>query len=94
MAAHFLATDGTNLAGGTVPGSNPPVLYPGQTGNNTVALAPHNTLIIQYQMGQGFRASLPSTLLASVALTSDQPIAAAFNLTALPNATPCSHVSN
>jgi hypothetical protein len=92
VAAHFLAKDGTNLAGGTVPGSNPPVNYPGQTGTNTVALAPQNTMIIQYQIGQGFRASLPSTLLASVAVTSDQPIAVGFQLTGLPNATPCSRV--
>jgi hypothetical protein len=91
VAAHFLAKDGTNLAGANVPGSNPVVTYPGQTGTNTVAVAPHNTLIIPYTIGAGFRAT-DNGLLASVAVTSDQSIGVGFQLTGLPNATPCIHL--
>jgi hypothetical protein len=74
VTAHFLAKDGTNLAGSVVPGSNPPDTYPGQTGNNTVTVAPQNTLIIPYQIGQGVRAN-DNTLLVTVTVVSDQPVA-------------------
>jgi hypothetical protein len=88
VAAHFLAKDGTNLAGANVPGSNPVAIYPGQTGTNTVTVAPRNTLIIPYTIGAGFRAT-DNGLLTSVFVTSDQPIGVGFQLTGLPNATPC-----
>src|SRR5262245_40548415 len=90
VAAHFLSKDGTNLAGAVVPGSNPPNTYPGQTGNNTVAVAPQNTLIIPYQTGQGLRLT-DNTLLATVVVTSDQPIAVGNTIPfGLPQAAPCS----
>ena len=73
VAAHFLAKDGTNLAGASIPGTNPVATYPGQTGSDTVALGPRNTLNIPYQIGAGIRAN-DNGLLASVAVTSDQPI--------------------
>jgi len=73
VAAHFLAKDGTNLAGATIPGSSPAATYPGQTGSTTVAVAADHTLIIPYQIGAGIRAS-DNGLLASVRVTSDQPI--------------------
>jgi hypothetical protein len=91
VAAHFLAKNGTNLAGANVPGSNPAATYPGQTGSTTVALGPRNTLIIPYSIGAGIRAN-DNGLLTSVFVTSDQPIAVGYQLTGLPNATPCSHV--
>jgi hypothetical protein len=89
VAAHFLSKDGTNLAGSVVPGSNPPVTYPGQTGSSTVTLAPQNTLIIPYLTGAGTRAS-DNTLLATVSVVSDQPIVVGYNIPfgAL-QATPC-----
>jgi len=65
VAAHFLSNDGTNLAGATVPGSSPPVTYPGQGGTTTVTLAPQNTMVIPYQTGSGVRNSNPSTLLST-----------------------------
>ena len=90
VAAHFLAKDGTNLAGSVVPGSNPVATYPGQTVGNTVTLASQNTLIIPYLTGQGVRATL-NTLLATVVVVSDQPIVVGYNIPfgAL-QATPCS----
>ena len=92
VAAHFLSADGTNLGGLNVPGSNPPENYPGQTGTNTVAVAPRNTLIIKYTSGTGVRTTLSSSLLTSVFVTSDQLIGVGFQLTGLPNATPCSRL--
>lgn len=89
LAAHFLAKNGTNLAGQPIPGTNPVVTYPGQTGNATVALASLNTLIIPYQSGAGIRAQ-SNALLASVRVTSDQPIAVGSNLfNGPPQAVPC-----
>ena len=43
IAVHVLNEAGTNLAGHNIPGTNPVAQYPGQTGNNTVALAAKNT---------------------------------------------------
>jgi hypothetical protein len=79
VAVHFLAKNGANLAGQPIPGTNPVVNYPGQTGNATVAVASLNTLIIPYQIGAGLR-SQSNALLASVHVTSDQPIAVGSNL--------------
>jgi hypothetical protein len=79
VAVHFLAKNGANLAGQAIPGTNPPMNYPGQTGSATVALAPLNTLIIPYQTGAGLRAQSDG-LLASVQVTADQQIAVGSNL--------------
>src|SRR5258707_6172629 len=90
VAAHFLAKDATNLAGATVPGSNPPVTYPGQTGSTTVALPAQNTLIIPYQTGAGNRAT-DNGLLATVTVVSDQPIVVGFQIAfGAFQSTPCS----
>ena len=91
ISAHFLSNDGTNLAGQNIPGSNPVVQYPGQTGNATVTLAPQNTMILNYLTGAGVRNQLPSTLLSTIVVTSDQPIVVGYNIPfgAL-QATPCS----
>ena len=89
VAVHFLAKNGANLAGQPIPVTNPVVNYPGQTGNATVAIAPLNTLIIPYQIGGGLR-SQSNSLLASVRVTSDQPIAVGSNLfNGPPQAVPC-----
>src|SRR5215470_11032030 len=80
IAAHFLSNDGTNLAGATVPGSSPPVTYPGQGGTTTVTLAPQNTMVIPYQTGSGVRNSNPSTLLSTITVTSDQPVVVGYNI--------------
>jgi hypothetical protein len=90
VAAHFLAFDGTNLAGSQVPGEPPGTNYPGQTGSTTVPLAPQNTLIIPYDLGSGTRTG-NSGLLATIVVVSDQPIVVGYNIPfgAL-QATPCS----
>ena len=90
VAAHFLAKDGTNLAGQPIPVTNPLVAYPGQTGNTTVAVASLNTLIIPYQTGGGLRAQ-SNGLLASVRVTSDQPVVVGSQMSnGPPQAVPCS----
>jgi len=90
IAVHFLSKDGTNISGQPIPGSSPVVNYPGQTGSTTVTLAPLNTMILFYLTGSGVRDANPSTLLATVVVTSDQPIVVGYNIPfgAL-QATPC-----
>jgi hypothetical protein len=89
VAVHFLAKNGANLAGQPIPLTNPVVNYPGQTGSATVAVASLNTLIIPYQIGGGLR-SQSNALLASVRVTSDQPVAVGSNLfNGPPQAVPC-----
>ena len=90
VAAHFLAKNGANLAGAPIPGTSPVVTYPGQTGSTTVAVASLNTLIIPYQTGGGLRAN-SNGLLASVRVTSDQPIVVGSQMAnGPPQAVPCS----
>ena len=79
VAAHFLAADGTNVSGQQIPGTNPAFNYPGQTGNTTVTLAPHNTMILNYSTGQGTRAT-NNALLTTVTVTSDQPVVVGYNV--------------
>lgn len=89
VAVHFLAKNGANLAGQPIPLTNPVVNYPGQTGSATVVVASLNTLIIPYQIGGGLR-SQSNALLASVRVTSDQPVAVGSNLfNGPPQAVPC-----
>src|SRR5262245_62096581 len=38
LATHFLAKNGVNVSGGTIPTSNPVATYPGETGTNMVTL--------------------------------------------------------
>lgn len=79
VAAHFLAQDGTNISGAVIPGTNPAINYPGQTGNNTVTLAPQNTMVLNYATGQGTRVG-NSALLTTVTVTSDQPVVVGYNV--------------
>lgn len=89
LATHFLAKNGVNVSGGTVPISNPPATYPGETGSNTVTLASRNTLILPFLIGGGLRA-LDNNLMASVMVTSDQPIVVGMQMANGPlNAVPC-----
>jgi len=78
IAVHILNEAGTNLAGHNIPGTNPVAQYPGQTGNNTVALAAQNTLHVEFQVAQ---AQIdPPNIGASVHVTSDKPIAVGINI--------------
>jgi len=76
---NLLNKDGMNLAGVTVPGSAPPVTYPGQTGSSTVAVLSAHTLIVSFQTAQGNPAS-GGNVLASLRVVSDQPIAVGSNI--------------
>jgi hypothetical protein len=79
IAANFLASDGTNISGQPIPGTGGAFKYPGQTGNMTVTLASRNTMILTYSTGMGNRAG-NSALLASVIVTSDQPVVVGYNV--------------
>jgi hypothetical protein len=89
LATHFLAKKGANVSGGNIPTSNPVATYPGETGNNTVTLATKNTLILPFLLGGGTRAT-DNNLMASVEVTSDQPIVVGMQMANGPlNAVPC-----
>jgi hypothetical protein len=89
LATNFLAKNGANVSGGLIPSSNPAAFYPGETGNSTVTLASRNTLILPFLLGGGTRAA-DNTMMASVIVTSDQPIVVGMQLANGPlNAVPC-----
>ena len=92
LATHFLAKNGTNVSGGNIPTSNPPATYPGETGSNTVTVPAKNTLILPFLIGGGLRAT-DNNLMASVEVTSDQPIVVGMQMANGPlNAVPCNAV--
>jgi hypothetical protein len=78
VSVNILDKTGNNLAGHNIPGSNPVVQYPGQTGANTVAVAPANTLDIDWVTPvtgppqAGFDGIADVSF--SVRVTSDQPV--------------------
>lgn len=74
IAVHILDKSGTNLAGVNIPGSNPAVNYPGQTGSATEALLASNTKIVTWQMPQDSPPGGPSVSV-TVRVVSDQPVA-------------------
>lgn len=89
LATHFLAKNGVNVSGGTIPTSNPVATYPGETGTNTVTLASKNTLILPFLIGGGLRAT-DNNLMATVEVTSDEPIVVGMQMANGPlNAVPC-----
>jgi hypothetical protein len=89
LSTHFLAKNGTNVSGGNIPTTNPVATYPGETGSNTVTLASKNTLILPFFLGGGQRA-LDNNLMASIEVTSDQPIVVGMQMANGPlNAVPC-----
>jgi hypothetical protein len=89
LATNFLAKNGVNVSGGNIPTSNPIATYPGETGSNTVTLPSRNTLILPFLLGGGLRAT-DNNLMASVIVTSDQPIVVGMQMANGPlNAVPC-----
>ena len=89
LSTHFLAKNGANVSGGVIPTSNPVANYPGETGSNTVTLTSKNTLILPFLLGGGQRA-LDNTMMATIEVTSDQPIVVGMQMANGPlNAVPC-----
>jgi hypothetical protein len=89
LATHFLAKNGANVGGGVIPLSSPVAYYPGETGTNTVTLASKNTLILPFLLG-GAQRALDNTMMASIEVTSDQPIVVGMQMANGPlNAVPC-----
>jgi hypothetical protein len=79
VAVHLLDQSGSNLAGVTVPGSSPPVTYPGQTGSATVPVSSLNTLDVQWTMPADFPETT-TNIAFTATVTSDQPVAVGVDL--------------
>lgn len=81
IAVNILDRDGNNLAGVTIPDSNPARVYPGEAGASTVTLAPAHTRDVDWVMpttsGPGFDGI--TNVAFSVRVTSDQPIVVGAN---------------
>ena len=79
VAVKLLNKNGTNLAGIPVVGAPPGTVYPGQTGTNTVIVAPDNTLIVKWITAKGDPA-VGANIPATVKIVSDQPIVVGSNI--------------
>jgi hypothetical protein len=77
VSVNILDRDGNNLAGHNIPGTNPARTYPGQTGTNTVALAPAHTLDVDWMTpvtGPPPTFNGTTDVSYAVRVTSDQPV--------------------
>ena len=74
IAVHILDKNGTNLAGVTIPGTNPAATYPGHTGSTTEALPATHTKILTWQAPTDSPSGGPNVS-ATVRVVSDQPVA-------------------
>jgi len=83
VAVNILGRDGNNLVGVTIPGSNPASTYPGESGSNTVPLAPAHTRDVKWDTprtdGPGFDGV--TNVAFTVRVTSDQPVVVGANFT-------------
>ena len=98
VSVNILNKEGVNLAGETVPMTNPPTTYPGHTGAATSAVSPSQTYSLTWQMPQTFTqpdpAPDPAKISWTVRVTSDQPIAVGSNFQWQFMPLPCSKVDN
>jgi hypothetical protein len=78
---NILDRDGNNLAGVTIPDSNPARVYPGEAGATTVTLAPAHTRDVDWVMPSTSGPGLDgiTNVAFSVRVTSDQPIVVGAN---------------
>ncbi len=81
VAVNILDRDGNNLAGVTVPGSNPAATYPGETGANTSPLPAAHTRDVSFLLPVTSGPGLDGVthVSASVRIKSDQPIVVGSN---------------
>lgn len=81
IAVNILDSTGANLAGVTIPDSNPSSTYPGESGANTVTLTSGHTRDLHWVMpttsGPGFDGV--TNVAFTVRVTSDQPIVVGAN---------------
>jgi hypothetical protein len=78
IAVHILDKNGVNLAGQTIPGTNPPEPYPGEMGNATVPVSPAHTRNVTFKLPQ----TAPeggANVSTSIRVVSDQPGAVGTN---------------
>jgi hypothetical protein len=78
IAVNILGRDGNNLAGVTIPGSNPAKTYPGEAGATTVTLASGHTRDVDWVMPVTSPDGITNVAF-SVRVTSDQPIVVGAN---------------
>lgn len=78
IAVNILDRDGVNLAGVTIPGSNPPKTYPGEAGAATVTLAAAHTRDVDWVMPTTSPDGITHVAF-SVRVTSDYPIVVGAN---------------
>ncbi len=79
IAVNILDKDGNNLAGNTIPGSNPVRTYPGEAGSNTVTLLPAHTRDVDWVMPDVGAGPAFTDVAFSVRVTADQPIVVGAN---------------
>jgi hypothetical protein len=82
IAVNILDSTGNNLAGVTIPGSNPATTYPGESGAATVPLAAGHTRDVFWSLpstGGGPGLDGVTNVSFSVRVTSDQPIVVGAN---------------
>jgi hypothetical protein len=72
VAAKWLRKNGTNLAGVAVPGAGGAV-YPGQTGANTVTIAPGETLVVTHAYGDS-NVTLGGDVAVTIRVVSSHPV--------------------
>jgi hypothetical protein len=92
VAVNILDKDGVNLAGAPIPGSAPPINYPGESGVSTSALAAGATRNLTWQLPATAMPTFDGVTNVSftVRVTSDQPIAVGSNFGYFDNkALPC-----
>src|SRR5262249_30058003 len=79
VVVNFLDISGTNLGGGTIPGSAPPEGFPGEGGASTVPLSSHATRHPNWFMPHG-APDPPPNIAFTIPVPSDQPIVVGANL--------------
>jgi hypothetical protein len=92
VAVNILDKDGANLTGAPIPGSAPPINYPGESGVSTSALAAGATRNLTWQLPATAMPTFDGVTNVSftVRVTSDQPIAVGSNFGYFDNkALPC-----
>lgn len=81
VSVNILDRDGNNLAGHNIPGTNPAMNYPGQTGSATVGVDPAHTLNLHWMtpMMASPQSNGVTDVSYSVRVTSDQPVVVSTN---------------
>lgn len=74
VAAKWLSKTGVNLAGTAIPCGGCAQNYPGQTGGNTVTIAPGNTQVTSYAFPDNSVDLGNAAVAATIRVVADQPV--------------------